>query len=123
MMSPEFPTLRITSGPVWDCEFDMQNWQVGDLPYSNARWAWARRVRSAEEWQVSFEKAAAAIMAALSVDSPGDGKKTGHGRRRASAALRKPVLQATPPETIKLREPVSSTQRAARRNNSSITVD
>src|SRR5580704_5595629 len=71
--------------------------------YASVRLACARKVKSANSARASLGKAAAAIMAALSVERPGAGKKTGYGTLLDWAAARKPELQATPPETIKLR--------------------
>ena len=66
--------------------------------------------------------AAAAIMAALSVDKPGVGNSTGHGKRAPAAALRNPWLQATPPETITVDAPISSAERIMRNYERSFGV-
>src|SRR5712691_13382559 len=74
--------------------------------YASARFASARRVASANSPRANFGNAAAAIIAALSVERPGSGKKTGYARRILFAllfpAMRRPALHATPPETIRL---------------------
>src|SRR5579863_5731948 len=90
--------------------------------YARARLACARSEKSENIPARSFGNAAAAIMAALSVESAGVGKNTGHASPAARAAERRPALEATPPEIIRDRAPISSMQTAARRNSSSITV-
>lgn len=67
-------------------------------------------------------KAAAAIMTALSVESAGVGKYTGHGEFALRAAARRPALDATPPEMINALAPISSAEAMARHSSSSITV-
>ena len=53
-------------------------------------------------------------MAALSVERPGLGKKTGYGNPAEAAAARRPEFEATPPETINARAPMFSADAAAR---------
>ena len=66
----------------------------------------------------NFGNAAAAIIAALSVDNAAEGNSALY----FAAAFRKPELHATPPEMIIDRAPISSADRSARRSSSSITV-
>ena len=79
-------------------------------------------MKSAKSPRWYFGMAAAAIMAALSVERPGVGKSTGYGRAADSATRRRPELHATPPEIIIERAPIASAAEAARFKSSSITV-
>ena len=65
-----------------------------------------------EDWQLLMERMVAA----------GAGKNTGQGRTAASAAARRPELQATPPEMISDRAPMRSAETAARVRSSRITA-
>src|ERR1700733_8060862 len=91
-------------------------------PQARARLAWARRAKSAKRPARSFGNAAAAIIAALSVESAGGGKNTGQESEAARAAARRPALDATPPEMMSDRAPICSMHTAARRRSSSMTV-
>src|SRR5689334_17371308 len=90
--------------------------------YASAKPAVALRSKSSNSPRRSFGNAAAAIIAALSVDSAGVGKNTGQGRLALLAAARNPAFAATPPEMITARAPISSAAAATRRSSSSITV-
>src|ERR1700724_1106310 len=90
--------------------------------HASGRFAWAAISSPANCPAASLGNAAAAIIAALSVESPGEGKCTGYGNRADWAAARNPVLQATPPETIKERAPMRSAEAAARVSSSVITA-
>src|ERR1700681_534481 len=90
--------------------------------HASERLACARSEKSSKRPCRSFGKAAAAIIAALSVERPGVGKNTGYGRCAFRAAARRPELQATPPEMINVRAPIFSAEAVERRSSSSITV-
>src|ERR1700730_3687101 len=72
--------------------------------------------------RASLGNAAAAIIAALSVDKPGEGKYTGYGNPAVLAAARRPELHATPPDTIRLHAPFCPADAAARRSSSVMTA-
>src|SRR5262249_13719284 len=90
--------------------------------YAKARLAFAASVKSANSPRPYFRNAAAAIMAALSVERWGVGKRTGIPTFGVCAASRKPELHATPPDTMRERALISPADFAARRNSSSMTV-
>jgi hypothetical protein len=69
-------------------------------PYASVKFACAFTSCPANSARANFGNAAAAIMAALSVDKPGERKYTGYASLAFRAAVRKPELRATPPEII-----------------------
>ena len=70
------------------------------LFYARARLAWARSEKSENCPFRSFGNAAAAIIAALSVESAGVGKNTGQESPAALRGARRPAFDATPPEMM-----------------------
>src|SRR4051794_32853023 len=90
--------------------------RYGRLTYANGRAASAVMSKPAKSPRASFGNAAAAIIAALSVDNPTVGKYTGYPID--AAAPRSPELHATPPETTPLPPSIASAAPSARANNS-----
>src|SRR5579862_127007 len=89
---------------------------------ASVRFARAITPKSANSPRTSLGNAAAAIIAALSVASAGDGKCAGHGSPAERAAARKPLLEATPPAIISERAPIRPAESPARVSSSRITA-